>query len=347
MIDTPTKLSEKEISELKERVNILEYAISAGVQFSRNELARSGKTVYLGYCPFHKHTHKTPSLAIYPATNSFNCFSCKAGGDVLRFIQLKENLTSFLDVVEYVDGNRDRVRRRAEAVLRAGAEKAKREPEYEHSEAFCSVCQREPESLDDFIDHTAWHRARDEWIMGFWHKRGVETETVEALNLGGYVNGRPWAIMPITTPEGRLIGARKRSVQGSKAYRPWRSGEPSLDEPYAIATDDNPTIFFAVEGEIKLIVLMQYLAKHGISAMGLTGFGAKFWRPNWARHITGELIVIPDPDEVDNAGSMYEDRVLSSVDYYGRSVYLPGKVDDLIIDGYDVLKALALPGRMI
>lgn len=44
------------------------------------------------HCPFHPD--KTPSLQIYPKTNTYCCFSsnCNAGtGDALQFIQLKEN----------------------------------------------------------------------------------------------------------------------------------------------------------------------------------------------------------------------------------------------------------------
>ena len=43
-------------------------------------------------CPFHPD--KTPSLQIYPATNTYCCFSsnCNAGtGDAIQFIELKEN----------------------------------------------------------------------------------------------------------------------------------------------------------------------------------------------------------------------------------------------------------------
>jgi DNA primase len=45
-------------------------------------------------CPFHED--KSPSLQIYPATNTYCCFSaiCKAKtGDAIQFIQLKENCT--------------------------------------------------------------------------------------------------------------------------------------------------------------------------------------------------------------------------------------------------------------
>ncbi|GAC1586178.1 MAG: hypothetical protein NVS3B8_00220 [Chitinophagaceae bacterium] len=46
------------------------------------------------HCPFHND--KTPSLQIYPASNTYCCFSsnCNAGnGDAIQFIQLKENCT--------------------------------------------------------------------------------------------------------------------------------------------------------------------------------------------------------------------------------------------------------------
>jgi DNA primase len=47
-------------------------------------------------CPFHPD--KTPSLQIYPATNTYCCFSsnCNAGtGDTIQFIQLKENCSKY------------------------------------------------------------------------------------------------------------------------------------------------------------------------------------------------------------------------------------------------------------
>ena len=41
-------------------------------------------------CPFH--SEKTPSMVIYPDTQSFYCFGCGAGGDVITFIMKIENL---------------------------------------------------------------------------------------------------------------------------------------------------------------------------------------------------------------------------------------------------------------
>ena len=50
----------------------------------------------MGLCPFHNE--KTPSFTVYPDTNSFYCFGCGAGGDVISFIRRIDNL----DYVEAV-----------------------------------------------------------------------------------------------------------------------------------------------------------------------------------------------------------------------------------------------------
>ncbi len=44
-------------------------------------------------CPFH--SEKTPSCFVYPDTNSFYCFGCGAGGDVITFVMKIENLDYF------------------------------------------------------------------------------------------------------------------------------------------------------------------------------------------------------------------------------------------------------------
>jgi len=53
-------------------------------------LEKRGKEL-VGLCPFHAD-HK-PSLYVSPAKQIFKCFACGAGGDVLKFVQMKENLT--------------------------------------------------------------------------------------------------------------------------------------------------------------------------------------------------------------------------------------------------------------
>lgn len=52
-----------------------------------------------GLCPFH--SEKTPSFTVFPATKSFYCFGCGAGGDVITFTQKVENL-DYVGAVEFL-----------------------------------------------------------------------------------------------------------------------------------------------------------------------------------------------------------------------------------------------------
>jgi DNA primase len=53
-------------------------------------LTRKGKEM-VGLCPFHDD-HRA-SLYVNAAKQIFKCFACGAGGDVLKFVQMRENLT--------------------------------------------------------------------------------------------------------------------------------------------------------------------------------------------------------------------------------------------------------------
>ena len=52
-------------------------------------LQKRGKN-YLCSCPFH--SEKTPSCTIFPETQTFYCFGCGAGGDIITFTMKIENL---------------------------------------------------------------------------------------------------------------------------------------------------------------------------------------------------------------------------------------------------------------
>ena len=52
-------------------------------------MLRRGKD-YVALCPFH--SEKTPSFHVYTDTQSFYCFGCGAGGDVITFTKKIENL---------------------------------------------------------------------------------------------------------------------------------------------------------------------------------------------------------------------------------------------------------------
>ena len=80
------------IEEIKVR-NDIEQVISGYVH-----LKRAGSNMQ-GLCPFH--SEKTPSFTVFTSDQSFYCFGCGAGGDVISFIRRAENL-DYPSAVEFL-----------------------------------------------------------------------------------------------------------------------------------------------------------------------------------------------------------------------------------------------------
>ena len=80
------------IDEIRMR-NDIEQVISSYVQ-----LRRAGSNMQ-GLCPFH--SEKTPSFTVFTSDQSFYCFGCGAGGDVICFIRRAENL-DYPSAVEFL-----------------------------------------------------------------------------------------------------------------------------------------------------------------------------------------------------------------------------------------------------
>lgn len=85
-------LSDDFLIELRSRADI-ESTISSYVN-----LKRAGR-ISKGLCPFHGE--KTASFTVYPDTQSYYCFGCGNGGDVITFIKNIENL-DYIDAVRFL-----------------------------------------------------------------------------------------------------------------------------------------------------------------------------------------------------------------------------------------------------
>jgi DNA primase len=115
----PGRIRQEDIAAVRERSPI------ADVVGEYLQLRSAGGGSLKGLCPFHDE--KTPSFNVTPGKELYYCFSCSAGGDVIKFVQSIENLT-FTEAVErlaaragvelryeqggYVPGQESSVRRR-------------------------------------------------------------------------------------------------------------------------------------------------------------------------------------------------------------------------------------------
>jgi len=88
---------EKEtIESIKTTVDMVALAQAKGIKMKKN-----GKG-WFGLCPFHND--KNPSLSVNPSTNLWQCFGCGKGGDVIRFVELFDQV-NFKEAVNRLSDN--------------------------------------------------------------------------------------------------------------------------------------------------------------------------------------------------------------------------------------------------
>ena len=117
-------------------------------------------------CPFH--SEKTPSMVVYEDTQSFYCFGCGAGGDVITFIRRIENL-DYVEAVKLLasragltvpeDGQSDRTSRLKQRILELNREAAR----------FFHSCLKSPAGQKG---------------MAYFKKRQLSPKTITAYGLG-------------------------------------------------------------------------------------------------------------------------------------------------------------------
>lgn len=84
-------ISKQDIDRIKSALNIVD-VIGEFVS-----LRKAGSS-YIGICPFHSDSH--PSMTVSPSRQTYKCFVCGAGGDVIQFIQEHENM-SFAEAITW------------------------------------------------------------------------------------------------------------------------------------------------------------------------------------------------------------------------------------------------------
>lgn len=144
------------------RVDIVQ-VVSAYVPLKKNG------SRYWGLCPFHHE--KTPSFSVNGEQNLYYCFGCKAGGNVVQFVEAMEHLT-YREAVEYLAKQ-----------IHMPIPETQEDPDYERRRS-----QRE-RLLGANKAAARWYHAQlwlpeNQRILDYLHKRGLDDGTIRKFGLG-------------------------------------------------------------------------------------------------------------------------------------------------------------------
>ena len=83
--------SKADINTIRTTIDIIEFLERRGITFKQTG------TAYVGLCPIHNE--KSGSFNVRPDNNTFHCFGCGAGGDIISLVQQMEGL-SFVGAIQ-------------------------------------------------------------------------------------------------------------------------------------------------------------------------------------------------------------------------------------------------------
>lgn len=215
-------LSEQFLEQIRDSNEI------SAVMASYVNLKRSGRdSVCL--CPFH--SEKTPSCHIYGDTQSFYCFGCGAGGDVITFIRLIERL-DYIESVRFLaqragipmpEDSRDQTAEARQRLLEINREAARFYRDILISEKGTEGRQylRERRLTENTVRKYGLGYAPESWdtLKNHMLSKGFgENELVEAALLSRGKKGNTYdkfrhrVIFPIIDRRGNIIGFGGRAL---------------------------------------------------------------------------------------------------------------------------------------
>lgn len=340
-------LSDSFLQELKMKTDI-EDVISTYVT-----LKRRGATL-VGLCPFHNE--KTPSFTVYPATQSFYCFGCGAGGDAITFVKKIDNL-DYLDAVKTLaqraglqmpqEGFDDSLSKRRRRILEMNREAAR----FYHS----VLLSPEGKVGYDYyigralsaatINHFGLGFAPNQWdaLLKYMRAKGYQPAELVDAGLarkgqkGYYDNFRNRVMTPIIDVRGNVIAFGGRVLDDSKP-KYINSGDTLVykktNELFALnfAKDSKEDALILCEGYMDVIAMHQAGFTNAVAGCG-TALTTEQVR--LISRYAKEVILTYDADE---AGQKALQKAMTLFDQTDVKVRIPalvgGKDPDEIIRTY-------------
>lgn len=313
-------------------------------------LKRSGSSLKC-LCPFH--SERTPSCTVYPDTDSFYCFGCGAGGDVINFIMRIENL-SWPEAVKFLanrsgiplpdDGysgkNADAKRKR---LLEINKEAAKffysviRSPDGRKGLEYLAKRGLKPETIKKFglgYAPDKWSALKDHMLsLGYY-----ENELVEASLLGKSSQGRTYdffknrVMFPFFDLRGNVIafGGRtldpndQRKYLNSRETMVFKKNKTLFSLNYAKDSAVKKKRLLLCEGNMDVISMHQAGFDNAVATCGtaITSEHARLML-----QYCDEVVICYDSDEAGQKASKKAISILGAVGIKTRVIKMEGAKD--------------------
>ena len=325
------------------RVDIVQ-VVSAYVPLKKNG------SRYWGLCPFHHE--KTPSFSVNGEQNLYYCFGCKAGGNVVQFVEEMEHLT-YREAVEYLAKQ-----------IHMPIPETQEDPDYERRRS-----QRE-RLLGANKAAARWYHAQlwlpeNQRILDYLHKRGLDDGTIRKFGLGaapeewdaltraleqqGYTQEelrlagltvvkqetrfdmfRSRAIFPIIDAQGQILGFGGRALGDAQPKYLNTSDTPVFNKRKGVYAANllrkqrDLKRVILVEGYMDVVALIQ----HGVNGVVATlGTALTNEQARLLKRYAPEIWVSYDGDSAGQHAIMRALEIFEQEDIRARVLYFPDNLD--------------------
>lgn len=346
------RIQEDFLNTLRERNDIVDF-VSQYV-----DLKKAGR-LYKGLCPFHNE--HTPSFTVYPENQSFYCFGCGKGGDIITFVRDIENL-DYIEAVKLLadragmsmpdDDYDDTLAKKKQRMRHMNADAAR----FFYQSMMSSEGQRGLQYWTQTrrlsmttIRHFGLGYAPDDWraLKNHMNRLGYSNEELYEANLvrksekngrvNYYDNFRDKVMVPIIDLRGNIIAFGGRVLDNSKPKYINTSDTLIYHKTNAVfalnfAKDSGEDSLILCEGYMDVITLHQAGFTNAVAGLGtaLTDEQVRL-----LSRYCNEVYLSYDSD---GAGRAATDRALQKFNEVGLSVkvlsYSGGKDPDEIIKNY-------------
>ena len=299
-------------------------------------------------CPFH--SEKTPSCHIYNDSQSFYCFGCGAGGDVITFIRLIENL-DYMEAVKFLaqragipmpEETYDRTAEEKTRLLEINREAARYfrdvliSPEGEEGWRYLIDRGLHPNTIKRYglgYAPDSWDSLRNHMLKKGFH----EDELIKGALLvrrqngnGGYDKFRHRVMFPIIDRRGNIIAFGGRALEPDAPAKYLNSDETLVFKKrsnlfslnFAKNTKENYLIL--CEGYMDVITLNQAGFTNAVATLGtaITPDQARLMR-----QYCEEVVISYDSDEAGQKATMKAINLLGEAGVEAKVLQMQGAKD--------------------